>query len=148
MLLTEHQQDIIKQSREKNRVREAWDQWLKGFNPSHVCHLWFSRTTSHEEAMRAFRDYYIKINSRAGGGTRAVAATERCPTSGRLHIHALLVGAEDIPRDWLENKWGHGNRNHVEAFDPSLGRGGLYAVKSNIHDNDGVITFFPNNWRV
>jgi hypothetical protein len=47
----------------------------------------------------------------------------------------------------MEQKWGHGNRNRIEIFDPTLGRGALYSVKSCIADNEGVITFLPNDWR-
>ena len=147
MLLTKHQQDIIKEAREQRELEQTWDIWLKRMGPSHVGTLSFSRSTTHEEASRAFRAYFIKVNCRAGGGTRAVAATERCPTSGRIHIHCLLFGTECIRVTWLEEKWSHGNRNRLEIFDPTLGRGALYAVKGCITNNDGVLTFLPNIWR-
>jgi hypothetical protein len=144
------QQELIRQSQQNALVKKAWNDWLKDMTPSHFGTLSISRThatgSPHEDATRAFRQYFIKVSSKAGGRIRAIAATERSPSTGRLHVHFLLYGAECVATRWLDERWDWGERNRIEVFNPEEGDGALYVVKNCLFDNEGVIEILPKNW--
>jgi hypothetical protein len=91
--------------------------WLRRRGWSHVATLTFTDRSTQSDAAKAVGAYVRNLERRTQAAVRAFVVYERCPSTCRLHVHALIQTSTDVPASSLEPLWRHGSARVVQ-YDP------------------------------
>jgi hypothetical protein len=113
-------------------LTREWGRFLMGFAWLWFVTLTFRQAMSAEKVRQCYRNFFDEI--RDSGHSLGWFAVEERGVLGRLHVHALLAGAEDLkPREWERVWFKLAGTALFKRYDPS--RGGAYYCAKQLDRN-------------
>lgn len=113
---------------------EGWVRFLSESPWSHFVTLTFTNPASERLAEREGRRWLRRLEQRAQTAIQSVMLVD-WGGGGRVHLHGLLYGAEDLTDRELRATWDRG-RSECPPYDPARGAVPYLAKKIVCNDHD------------
>lgn len=125
-MLTDHSRTVNREAQEAKRHHQA-QQDLGNFIDDLDYWDWigtitFRRAVASERAFRLVKDWSSRVEKAAGGRITSAMAVSRGEFGGRVHIHFLLAGVDNLDmKEWETNAIRLFGDCKIEDYDPEKG---------------------------